>query len=417
MYTTRSPLLYIFPASASASACRPHSSFEHRRTAARACNANAMETGGLDSDGRQFKSAEEMWREEVGDANRRSQWYKQGVGYWQGVEASVDGVLGGYGHVSEADIKASEAFLNTLFADYIPDAATNRHLVALVEEVVLRECGNLCSSSKSDCGSGIGRVTKNLLIRYFNEVDLLEPVSHFLEASRESLAPENLVVTEMHKPANFFCLPLQEFSPDAERYDIIWVQWCIGHLADDDFVSFFKRAKAGLKPGGLFVVKENVARTEKFKIRKRTCVAHYETNPHPASFKLNAVCGEGSGVNAAQSSVKVIKLGEKKYCQHGLRNLKLLDFLLSFKHELNCGFILLFPGFVLDKDDKSITRSDLYFKELFSQCGLHILKSKDQKGFPGELFPVKMYALSTELPKRANGSRPKRQAYKPGLIK
>ncbi|KAK2979426.1 hypothetical protein RJ640_016338, partial [Escallonia rubra] len=90
-----------------------------------------METGGLDSDGRQFKSAEEMWREEVGDANRRSQWYKQGVGYWQGVEASVDGVLGGYGHVSEADIKASEAFLNTLLADYFPDAATNRHLVAL----------------------------------------------------------------------------------------------------------------------------------------------------------------------------------------------------------------------------------------------------------------------------------------------
>ncbi|KAK3034386.1 hypothetical protein RJ639_033990, partial [Escallonia herrerae] len=125
-------------------------------------------------------------------------------------------------------------------------------------------------------------------------VDLLEPVSHFLEASRESLAPENLIVTEMHGPANFFCLPLQEFSPDAERYDIIWVQWCIGHLADDDLVSFFKRAKAGLKPGGLFVMKENVART----------------------------------------------------------------------------------GFVLDKDDKSITRSDLYFKELFSQCGLHILKSK-----------------------------------------
>ncbi|KAK3034385.1 hypothetical protein RJ639_033989 [Escallonia herrerae] len=131
MYTARrrSPLLFIFPASAP----RPHSSFVQRRTAARACIANAMETGGLDSDGRQFKSAEEMWREEVGDASRRSQWYKQGVGYWQGVEASVDGVLGGYGHVSEADIKSSEAFLNTLLADYFPDAATNRHLVALDE--------------------------------------------------------------------------------------------------------------------------------------------------------------------------------------------------------------------------------------------------------------------------------------------
>ncbi|RVX00580.1 Alpha N-terminal protein methyltransferase 1 [Vitis vinifera] len=33
-------------------------------------------------------------------------------------------------------------------------------------------------------------------------------------------------------------------------------------------------------------------------------------------------------------------------------------------------------GFVLDKEDRSITRSDLYFKELFGQCGLHLYKSK-----------------------------------------
>lgn len=33
-------------------------------------------------------------------------------------------------------------------------------------------------------------------------------------------------------------------------------------------------------------------------------------------------------------------------------------------------------GFVLDKEDKSITRSDLYFKQLFNKCGLHIYKMK-----------------------------------------
>ncbi|WMV14109.1 hypothetical protein MTR67_007494 [Solanum verrucosum] len=55
-------------------------------------------------------------------------------------------------------------------------------------------------------------------------------------------------------------------------------------------------------------------------------------------------------------------------------------------------------GFVLDKEDKSITRSDSYFKELFKQCGLHIYKMKDQKEFPDELFAVKMYALTTEMP-------------------
>lgn len=38
-------------------------------------------------------------------------------------------------------------------------------------------------------------------------------------------------------------LPLQDFTPEAGRYDVIWIQWCIGQLADDDFVAFFKRAK------------------------------------------------------------------------------------------------------------------------------------------------------------------------------
>nr|XP_043624559.1 alpha N-terminal protein methyltransferase 1 [Erigeron canadensis] len=276
-----------------------------------------MEIRGLDSNGREFKNPEEMWEQEIGDSQKKVDWYRNGVGYWQGVEASMDGVLGGYGHVNEPDIKSSEAFLNTLLTAFFPNAGRNQHLVAL------------------DCGCGIGRVTKNLLIRYFNEVDLLEPVSHFLEAARESLVPENLSVSVEHKAVNFFCAPLQEFTPDSGRYDVIWVQWCIGHLSDDDFVAFFKRAKAGLKPGGFFVLKENLARS----------------------------------------------------------------------------------GFVLDNEDKSLTRSHVYFKELFRQCGLTIYNTKDQTKFPKELFPVRMYALTTEMPKRAISSRPKRQSNRPGLIR
>ncbi|KAM3343100.1 alpha N-terminal protein methyltransferase 1 isoform X1 [Capsicum galapagoense] len=278
-----------------------------------------MEMGGLDSDGRKFKNAEEMWREEVGDGDsqKKSQWYNKGIKYWQGVEATMDGVLGGYGHVNAADIKASEDFLNAILAERFPDAGRGRRLVAL------------------DCGSGIGRVTKNLLIRYFNEVDLLEPVLHFLESARVNLAPENLMVSEVHKAANFYCVPLQEFTPDAERYDVIWVQWCIGHLADDDFMAFFKRAKVGLKPGGLFILKENIART----------------------------------------------------------------------------------GFVLDNEDKSLTRSDSYFKELFNQCGLYIYKMKDQKEFPDELFAVKIYALTTEMPRQGNRPRSKRTTNRPSIIR
>ncbi|XP_002533771.2 alpha N-terminal protein methyltransferase 1 [Ricinus communis] len=275
-----------------------------------------MEVTGTDSDGREFKNAEEMWREQTGDGTKKTQWYRDGVSYWQGVEASVDGVLGGYGQVNDADIKGSEAFLQTLFSELFVDGGLGRHLVAL------------------DCGSGIGRVTKNLLIRYFNEVDLLEPVSHFLDAARDSLINENHMASDTHKATNFFCTPLQEFTPDAGHYDVIWVQWCIGHLTDDDFVSFFMRAKIGLKPGGFFVLKENVARN----------------------------------------------------------------------------------GFVLDNEDRSITRSDLYFKELFSRCGLHLYKSKEQRGMPKELFAVKMYALLTDMPRNISKTRSKTQVNRPGII-
>ncbi|KAG6398125.1 hypothetical protein SASPL_139577 [Salvia splendens] len=336
----------------------PPSSSPHKSNLTRVgisnLNCIQMDGGGVDSDGRAFTSAEEMWREAVGDGDplKKSQWYSEGVGYWQGVEATVDGVLGGYGHVNKPDIKCSEAFLNSILAERFPDAGKGRRLVTL------------------DCGSGIGRITKNLLIRYFNEVDLLEPVSHFLDTARENLAPENLMVTDDHKAVNFFCVSLQarcslllvfilfildalvllydvnfsrlidnqynlEFTPEAERYDIIWIQWCIGHLSDDDLMSFFDRAKGGLKQGGLFILKENIARS----------------------------------------------------------------------------------GFVLDNQDKSITRSDSYFKQLFKKCGLNILKMKDQKGFPGQLFAVKMYALTTDLPKQTINSKSKKHVNRPGIIR
>ncbi|KZV34268.1 alpha N-terminal protein methyltransferase 1 [Dorcoceras hygrometricum] len=262
-----------------------------------------MDSGGIDSDGREFKNAEEMWREEVGEADpmKKSQWYSQGIAYWQGVEATVDGVMGGYENINVADIEASEAFLNTLLSERFPDAGRGQKLVAL------------------DCGSGIGRISKNLLIRYFNEVDLLEPVPHFLDAARTNLAPENLMVME-NRAVNFFGVPLQ---------------WCIGHLSDDDFVSFFKRALVGLKTGGLFVLKENIARS----------------------------------------------------------------------------------GFVLDKEDKSVTRSHLYFKQLFKQCGLNVYKMKNQKGLPDGLFAVKMYALSAESPQRVGITRSaKMKLIRPGII-
>lgn len=45
-----------------------------------------MEASGLDSEGREFKNAEEMWRAEIGDGadpHKKTDWYRKGVGYWE----------------------------------------------------------------------------------------------------------------------------------------------------------------------------------------------------------------------------------------------------------------------------------------------------------------------------------------------
>ena len=90
-----------------------------------------MEGSGADTDGNEFKNAKEMWMEQVGDTTKRTQWYREGVGYWQGVEASVNGVLGGYGHVSDGDIFGSEVFLKSILAERFPLAGKDRPLLAL----------------------------------------------------------------------------------------------------------------------------------------------------------------------------------------------------------------------------------------------------------------------------------------------
>ena len=56
------------------------------------------------------------------------------MSYWDEQEASYDGVLGGYGHVSGADIEESDKFLKKAIATQLSEAKSgSRQLVALGE--------------------------------------------------------------------------------------------------------------------------------------------------------------------------------------------------------------------------------------------------------------------------------------------
>ena len=192
--------------------------------------------GGEDSEGGTYGSTDEMWKTELNKADPKSEegWYGKGVAYWQDVPASVDGVLGGFGKVTDVDIKESNEFLTEL-----------RDKKLLTVEP---------SSRAADCGAGIGRISEGMLCRLFTSVDLVEPVGHFLDKARELLAGHN-------EGGSYLQVGLEDWEPAVGSYDVIWIQWVVGHLTDDDFVAFFKRCQKGLKPGGLVVLKENTCTT------------------------------------------------------------------------------------------------------------------------------------------------------------
>jgi protein N-terminal methyltransferase len=105
------------------------------------------------------------------------------------------------------------------------------------------------NSTIKDCGAGIGRITKNLLVNLFENVDILEQCPSFVEKAKTELSSSP-------KVKNFYCSGMQEFSFE-RKYDLIWIQWVIGHLTDSDFVSFFAKCKEALTPNGMVVLKDN----------------------------------------------------------------------------------------------------------------------------------------------------------------
>lgn len=147
--------------------------------------------------------------------------------YWGAVDATVDGVLGGYGVISSSDADSSIAFAK----QFLGETEVGRAL---------------------DCGAGIGRVTREVLVKLAHKVDLVELVPKYIEQARLELAGQPRV-------GDFFTSSLQAFSPAQGHYDLIWIQWVIGHLTDSEFVDFLRRCARGLRPGGWIMLKDNNA--------------------------------------------------------------------------------------------------------------------------------------------------------------
>ncbi|KAK6822768.1 Alpha N-terminal protein methyltransferase [Apiospora arundinis] len=139
---------------------------------------------------------------------------ENGLQYWSGIDADVNGMLGGFPSISAVDLRGSRAFLVKL-------GIGKSQGLQKVERAL-------------EGGAGIGRITKGLLLDISQTVDVVEPIAKFTETLRE--------------------------TPRVGQI------YNMGHLTDTQLVSFLRRCRdilsSSSSPSAAIVVKENNTTTD-----------------------------------------------------------------------------------------------------------------------------------------------------------
>jgi len=185
---------------------------------------------GHDGNGTDYNTIEEVWGE-GGD-----EWYNKAMEYWSQQDASINGVLGGFGDLHPIDVSGSEQLLN-LVSQQIPG------------------CMISCAVG-ADCGAGVGRITQFLLSKKLSRIDIIEPCLKLIEKAKIEL-PKTMKEEQI---GQFIHSPLQKWEPMAKRYNLLWHQWVLLYLTDKDCIDYLIRCRESLKTGsGVICIKENVA--------------------------------------------------------------------------------------------------------------------------------------------------------------
>uniref|UniRef100_A0A672ZW84 Methyltransferase like 11B n=1 Tax=Sphaeramia orbicularis TaxID=375764 RepID=A0A672ZW84_9TELE len=163
--------------------------------------------------------------------NREKQFYYRAQKFYEDVPASEEGMMGDFVEISNVDLEGSRQFLKR----FGPGKA-----------------GTHCAL---DCGSGIGRVSKGVLLPVFEKLELADMMEHFLLHAHEEYLGEDADRVE-----TYYCFNLQEFTPPKNKYDVIWMQWVACHLTDKDLMNFLFRCRKSLRPNGVIILKDNMAR-------------------------------------------------------------------------------------------------------------------------------------------------------------
>jgi protein N-terminal methyltransferase len=130
---------------------------------------------------------------------------------------------------------------------------------------------------------------------------------------------------------------LESWDPSTP-YDLIWNQWCLGHLTDVQLQNYLQKCAKALKTGGWIIVKENMS-----------------TNGLDVFDELDS---------SVTRYVLCHYVGGKE----------------QVRLEADCD------------------RTDGKFRDIFESAGLVLKKTEIQRGLPPELYPVRIYALQPKTP-------------------
>lgn len=202
---------------------------------------------GRDSDGGKYESILEMWQilgVSLEDDAKNEDWYEQAADYYEdNCPETLDGVLGGFGSITDVDLAGSKCFVDA---------------VKLKRPNLLWADGAGC-----ECGAGIGRVSKGLLLPLgVPRCDLVESSARLLK-----VAPSYIGDPDAAK-CRYICDSLQTWEPPKDTYSVIWIQWVLVYLTDIDIIKFLKKCGEALKENGVICLKENTCEVELFVLDK-----------------------------------------------------------------------------------------------------------------------------------------------------
>jgi SAM-dependent methyltransferase len=163
--------------------------------------------------------------------NEKVNWYKKREAHWASKEPVLLSVLGGFEKSHLPDVKCSCELLNGLI---------------LTKQL---KPGNAL-----DLAAGIGRVTEFVLSNFFKEIDLVEKDKKFIDKCKVKFSSNE-------KIKKIYMESLENFKFE-KKYDLIWIQWCLENLEDEDLDPFLKKCYDNLNEDGIIIVKENLYNVE-----------------------------------------------------------------------------------------------------------------------------------------------------------